>query len=73
MDNTAILKHVKAMLETNTMVNWGCADYTPEEEFQSMLDEIKKMENKQLTDYNRGWNAALVEAKKIINGVTNDN
>ena len=42
-----ILKHVKEMLEVNTMVNWGCADYTPEEEFQNMLDEIKKMEEKE--------------------------
>jgi hypothetical protein len=44
MNAIEILKYVKEMLEVNTMVNWGCADYTPEEEFQCMLDAIKKME-----------------------------
>ena len=39
-----ILKYVKEMLEVNTRVNWSTADYTPEEEFQNMLDEIEKME-----------------------------
>ena len=41
-----ILKKVKEMLKTNTMVNWSHADYTPEEEFQNILDEIDTMEEK---------------------------
>ena len=44
MNSKEILEKVKEMLETNTMVNWSHADYTPEEEFQNMLDEIEKME-----------------------------
>ena len=39
-----ILKKVKEMLETNTVVNWDAAEITPGEEFQNILDEIEKME-----------------------------
>ena len=42
-----ILEKVKEMLEINTKVNWSAADYTPEEEFQNMLDEIEKMEEEE--------------------------
>tara|TARA_R100001086_G_scaffold209025_1_gene124769 strand:- start:284 stop:427 length:144 start_codon:yes stop_codon:yes gene_type:complete len=44
MNAIEILKYVKEMLEVNTRVNWNHADYTPEEEFQCMLDSIKEME-----------------------------
>ena len=44
MNAIEVLKYVKEMLEVNTKVNWSHADYTPEEEFQCMLDSIKEME-----------------------------
>ena len=59
MNSDVILKKVKEMLETNTMVNWSHADYTPEEEFQIILDEIEKMEKKQ-------------EVADFFGGVVND-
>lgn len=45
-DEKKILKKVKEMLKTNTEVNWSDADYTPQEEFQNILDEIDAMEEK---------------------------
>ena len=45
MTDKTIIKKIREMLETNTMVNWGSADYTPEEEFQNMIDELDKMSN----------------------------
>tara|TARA_R100001377_G_C3187805_1_gene109290 strand:- start:551 stop:844 length:294 start_codon:yes stop_codon:yes gene_type:complete len=52
MTDKTIIKKIREMLETNTMVNWGSADYTPEEEFQNMIDELDKMiaEQKSMTD-----------------------
>ena len=35
MNSDVILKKVKEMLETNTMVNWSHADNTPEEELKT--------------------------------------
>ena len=40
-----ILEKVKDMLEINTRVNWDSAEIEPNEEFQNILDEIKKLED----------------------------
>tara|TARA_R110002060_G_scaffold58637_1_gene68592 strand:+ start:171 stop:332 length:162 start_codon:yes stop_codon:yes gene_type:complete len=50
-----------------------CADYTPEEEFQNMLDELDKMiADQKSVEYDKGWNDALKKAQEIIGRKTND-
>jgi hypothetical protein len=62
-----IIEKIREMLETNTRVNWAHADYTPEEEYQNMLDELDKMVDAQKTsEYNKGWNDALAKAQEIV-------
>ena len=73
MTSREIVKKIREMLETNTRVNWGQADYTPEQEYQNMLDELDKMLDEQKTsEYNQGWNDALKKAQKILGEKTND-
>jgi|TARA_R110000765_G_scaffold384318_1_gene475990 hypothetical protein len=73
MTSREIVKEIRGMLETNTRVNWGHADYTPEEEFQSMLDEIDKMiADQKSVEYNKGWNDALGKAQEIVGAHKND-
>ena len=51
----------------------GHADYTPEEEFQNMLDELDKMiADQKSVEYDKGWNDALKKAQEIIGRKTND-
>ena len=67
MTNREIIEKIREMLETNTMVNWGSADYTPEEEFQNMIDELDKMiAGQKSIEYNQGWNDALKKAQEIV-------
>ena len=67
MTDKTIIKKIREMLETNTRVNWAHADYTPEEEYQNMLDELDKMVDEQKTsEYNKGWNDALAKAQEIV-------
>ena len=67
MTDREIIEKIRDMLETNTMVNWGHADYTPGEEFQNMIDELDKMVADQKTsEYNKGWNDALRRAQEIV-------
>ena len=67
MTDKEIIEKIRDMLETNTMVNWDHADYTPEEEYQNMLDELDKMVDAQKTsEYNKGWNDALAKAQEIV-------
>ena len=62
-----IIEKIRERLETNTRVNWAHADYTPEEEYQNMLDELDKMVDEQKTsEYNKGWNDALAKAQEIV-------
>ena len=70
MTSREIVKKIREMLETNTIGLIGDhADYTPEEEFQNMLDELDKMVADQKTsEYNKGWNDALCKAQKIVRG-----
>tara|TARA_R100000306_G_C4276150_1_gene92638 strand:+ start:40 stop:261 length:222 start_codon:yes stop_codon:yes gene_type:complete len=73
MTNREIIEKIRDMLETNTMVNWDHADYTPAEEFQNMIDELDKMVADQKTsEYNKGWNDALRKAQKIVGANKND-
>jgi hypothetical protein len=73
MTSREIVKKIRDMLETNTQVNWGHADYTPEEEFQNMLDEIDKMiADQKSVEYNKGWNDALGKAQEIVGATKND-
>ena len=73
MTNREIIEKIREMLETNTRVNWGSADYTPEEEFQNMLDELDKMiADQKSVEYDKGWNDALKKAQEIIGRKTND-
>ena len=73
MTDKKIIEKIRDMLETNTMVNWDHADYTPEEEFQNMIDELDKMIADQKTsEYNKGWNDALCKAQKIVGANKND-
>ena len=73
MTNKEIIEKIRDMLETNTMVNWDHADYTPAEEFQNMIDELDKMVADQKTsEYNKGWNDALRKAQKIVGANKND-
>ena len=73
MTNREIIEKIRDMLETNTMVNWDHADYTPGEEFQNMIDELDKMVADQKTsEYNKGWNDALCKAQEIVGANKND-
>ena len=73
MTDKKIIEKIRDMLETNTMVNWDHADYTPAEEFQNMIDELDKMVADQKTsEYNKGWNDALRKAQKIVGANKND-
>ena len=73
MTDKKIIAKIREMLETNTRVNWGSADYTPEEEFQNMIDELDKMVADQKTsEYNKGWNDALCKAQEIVGAHKND-
>ena len=73
MTNKKIIETIREMLETNTRVNWAPADYTPEEEFQNMLDELDKMiADQKSVEYDKGWNDALKKAQEIIGRKTND-
>ena len=73
MTNKKIIETIREMLETNTRVNWAHADYTPEEEFQNMLDELDKMiADQKSVEYDKGWNDALKKAQEIIGRKTND-
>ena len=73
MTSREIVKKIRDMLETNTQVNWGHADYIPEEEFQNMLDEIDKMiADQKSVEYNKGWNDALGKAQEIVGATKND-
>ena len=73
MTNREIIEKIRDMLETNTMVNWDHADYTPAEEFQNMIDELDKMVADQKTsEYNKGWNDALCKAQEIVGATKND-
>ena len=73
MTNREIIAKIREMLETNTRVNWAHADYTPEEEFQNMLDELDKMiADQKSVEYDKGWNDALKKAQEIIGRKTND-
>ena len=73
MTNREIIEKIREMLETNTRVNWAHADYTPEEEFQNMLDELDKMiADQKSVEYDKGWNDALKKAQEIIGRKTND-
>jgi len=75
MTNREIIEKIREMLETNTRVNWGCTDYdyTPEEEFQNMLDELDKMiVDQKSVEYNKGWNDALGKAQEIVGATKND-
>ncbi len=46
MTSKEVLEKVKEMLEINTRVNWPSHALAPNQEFQNILDEIKKMEKK---------------------------
>ena len=73
MTDKEIIEKIRDMLETNTMVNWDHADYTPAEEFQNMIDELDKMVADQKTsEYNKGWNDALCKAQEIVGATKND-
>ena len=73
MTDKKIIETIREMLETNTRVNWAHADYTPEEEYQNMLDALDKMLNEQKTsEYNKGWNDALKKAQEIVGANKND-
>jgi hypothetical protein len=73
MTDREIIEKIREMLETNTRVNWAHADYTPEEEYQNMLDELDKMVADQKTsEYNKGWNDALSKAQEIVGANKND-
>jgi hypothetical protein len=73
MTNREIIAKIREMLETNTRVNWAHADYTPEEEYQNMLDELDKMvADQKSVEYDKGWNDALKKAQEIIGRKTND-
>ena len=55
MTNREIIAKIREMLETNTRVNWAHADYTPEEEYQNMLDELDKMvADQKSVEYDKG-------------------
>ena len=73
MTDKKIIEKIREMLETNTRVNWAHADYTPEEEYQNMLDELDKMvADQKSVEYDKGWNDALKKAQEIIGRKTND-
>jgi hypothetical protein len=73
MNDKKIIAEIREMLETNTRVNWGSADYTPEEEFQNMIDELDKMiADQKSVEYDKGWNDALAKAQEIIGRKKND-
>lgn len=73
MTDKEIIKTIREMLKTNTRVHWAFADYTPEQEYQNMLDALDKMLDEQKTsEYDQGWNDALKKAQEIIGRKTND-
>ena len=68
MKSREIVNKIRDMLEENTRTNWDKElDYTPEEEFQHMLDKLDKMiADQKSVEYDRGWNDALKKAQEII-------
>ena len=68
MTSREIVNKIRDMLEENTRTNWDKEfDYTPEEEFQHMLDKLDKMiADQKSVEYDRGWNDALKKAQEII-------